>query len=80
VVADAVEPGPDRRCDLVGLADHGDRLHELVVDQLGHRRPLPRPRPALQLGVELAAVVQLEHRQVRRRRSVEGELLAHRLS
>ena len=63
--------------DLLGRADDGERVEDLVVDQ---RRPSAPTRPAwtgaLSSLLQAAPAVQLEHAAVRRRRAVEGDLLA----
>lgn len=66
--------------DLVGVAHHRDGLDEVVVDQAGHLLPPAVAGQRLELRVEVAVAVQLEHRRIGRGGAVERELLADRLA
>ena len=65
--------------DVFRLGDDGERRQHLVVDELAHRRPVAGLGEPVELGLEVAPAVQVEHGPVRGRRTVEGDLLAHRL-
>ena len=78
-VRDAVEPVRG-----LGAISCGSPTTAIVsISSSSMSAPISSQRPVAgqpsQLGVEVAVAVQLEHRQVRRGRAVEGELVAHRL-
>ena len=64
------------RRDLLGLADDGEGVEDFVVDEPAHLHPLALLGQPVELVLQPAPAVQLEHRTVRRCRPVEGDLLA----
>ena len=61
---EAVETGADVGADRVELTDHGERLEDLVVDQVAELRPPSRLGERVRLGVQVAPAVVVEHRLV----------------
>src|SRR5687768_11392048 len=64
------------RCDLLGLADDGEGVQDVVVDERAHLLPLALLREPVELGLQVAPAVVVQHAAVRGRRSVERDLLA----
>ena len=64
------------RRELLGLADDGERVEDLVVDEVAHLDPLALLRQLVELVLQVAPAVELEHAAVRGRRAVERDLLA----
>ena len=62
--------------DLLGLAHDGERVEDLVVDEVAHLHPLALLGEGVQLVLQVAPAVEVEHASVRRRRAVERDLLA----
>ncbi len=75
----AAEPLEHLAGDVVERAHHGEGVEHLVVDQVGHLVPGAALGQRVELGLEVAPAVQLEHRSVGRGRAVEGELGLDRL-
>src|SRR5688572_32853310 len=63
------------RSDLLGLADDGKRVEDVVVDERAHLLPLALLRQPVQLRLQVAPAVVLEDAAVGRRRAVERDLL-----
>lgn len=61
-----------------GGADHGERPQHFVVDRRRHPLPLTAGRHPVQLLVQVAPSVDLEHPAIGGGRSVEGDLLPDR--
>ena len=78
---DAIDQSPVPCRHLVGQsirgADDGEGVEDRVVDQAGHVVPAARLRTGVQLGLQIAPPVEVEHGPVRRRRGVVAHVAAH---
>src|SRR6185503_18869606 len=68
----------DQIGEVVDQALHGVDLQHLVGDERRHSRPITLGRLLVELDAGLAPAMRLEDADVRARRRVEGDLLAHR--
>src|SRR5947199_2925500 len=79
----AVEQPPvallDLPADRLIRPGHGERVHHLVGDHVGHARPVPLDGLPVERGCQVLPAVRGEHRLIGACRGVEGDLLLDRL-
>src|SRR5215831_12783436 len=70
-IGDTAVAGTEPRRQLFERPADGERIEHLFVHVLAHLDPAPLLRQRMQLLLELAPAVRLEHRTVRGRRAIE---------